>query len=29
VDVSFDGKRQVLFEDDAQCIVVEEEPATK
>jgi hypothetical protein len=29
VDVSFDGKRQVLFEDDAQCIVVEVEPATK
>jgi hypothetical protein len=29
VDVSFDGKRQVLFEDDAQCIVVEVEPAKK
>jgi hypothetical protein len=26
-DLSFDGKRQVLFQDVAQCIVVEVEPA--
>lgn len=29
VDVSFDGKRQVLFKDDAQCIVIEFQPAEK
>ncbi|MGC4031180.1 MAG: hypothetical protein QM754_05460 [Tepidisphaeraceae bacterium] len=28
-DLSFDGKRHVLFQDDAQCIVVEIEPAKK
>jgi hypothetical protein len=29
VDVDFDGKRQVLFEDQAQCIVIELQPAEK
>jgi hypothetical protein len=28
-DVSFDGKRQVIFEDQAQCIVIEVQPAGK
>jgi hypothetical protein len=28
-DVSFDGKRQVLVEDQAQCIVIEVQPAKK
>ena len=28
-DVSFDGKRHVLFEDRAQCIVMERQPAEK
>lgn len=28
-DLSFDGKRHVLFLDDVQCIVVEVEPAKK
>jgi hypothetical protein len=28
-DVRFDGKRHVLFKDDAQCIVIELQPAEK
>jgi len=28
-DVSFDGKRHVLFKDEAQCIVIELQPAKK
>ena len=28
-DLSFDGKRHVLFQDEAQCIVVEVQPAKK
>lgn len=29
VDVSFDGQRKVLFQDKAQCVVIELEPAKR